>query len=215
MISKSYEDLVREVKDFNGMLAAKTFHVQAEVFFIEKHKMSIGAVENRQQFSVEVKTRVIRVFRGDGVLKIGDEVHFTLSANLFEESYGDGPAGFNYTQLKKAEYAEMLFDRMNDEILSAPGRMFVRVDRPFIVFPPEATDMPVIVARPTPMQRCPRCGLENAPGYEFCMHCACKLETDAPKNQPPPPVQCPKCLNNLPSTAGFCGRCGTKLGAPA
>lgn len=52
---------------------------------------------------------------------------------------------------------------------------------------------------------CPNCGLEPAPGHDYCTGCGSKLESVGPQ-------ECPECSSPVESTEfAFCTKCGAPL----
>ena len=75
------------------------FHVQVQVTHLEA--MSYTPAE------VPLKARVVRVFRSDGTLRVGDEVMFSMRAVRQDDYIPPGPPFMIYEKLMRVNYMEV------------------------------------------------------------------------------------------------------------
>ena len=183
-IPKTYEDIAAEIDEFNQTIAAKPFHVQAEVFFVEDHGVtSETQLTNEVVFYPLIKARIVRIFRGES-LQIGDEVSFRLWASNEEIYGGNTPA--DYRELKETRYFELLLEVEHIDRLFSYGSKELdlsckkKIDKP--------TDNPVLVKllaqknenlsyNPTQIvskMLCRGCGAEFQQNSKFCGRCGMK-----------------------------------------
>jgi pSer/pThr/pTyr-binding forkhead associated (FHA) protein len=65
----------------------------------------------------------------------------------------------------------------------------------------------------SPIDSCPRCGVDNPPGMRFCRMCGSPMRSEQPQVAAPAPAaslpsNCPRCSAPLDHGAAFCGVCG-------
>lgn len=101
------------------------FHVQVEIRHVQRNVATPG--------QACVDADVIRIFRGQHALKLGDAVRFVVSVLTGNESLDDVPIGgtiwTNYNNLQEARYLEVFLDGLPRECAVALWQLAI-IDSP-------------------------------------------------------------------------------------
>lgn len=107
---------------------AATYQVQVELLDVPR-----GFAQ--RYGNLAIKGRVVRIFKGDSRLKIGDRVEFSVAVIVDPECLVDGGLALPYDELLRARYLEVCLN-------GVPPRCDTVIDLYDIV--PEPTDSPRI-----------------------------------------------------------------------
>ena len=107
---------------------AATYHVQVEL-------LDVPGGFAQPYGNLGVQGRVVRIFKGDSRLKIGDRVEFSVAIVVDPECLLDGGLTLPYDELLRARYLEVCLN-------GVPPRCNTVIDLHDIV--PEPTDSPQI-----------------------------------------------------------------------
>jgi hypothetical protein len=110
-------------------LEEATYHVQVELTDVPK---DVG----QSRGELEVKGRVVRIFKGDSKLRTGDLIEFAVGVLIEEGHMPPGRAVFRHSSLLTARYMEVCLD-------GDPPKCRTVIDLYSIV--PEPTNSPQIV----------------------------------------------------------------------
>ena len=101
------------------------FHVQVKIRHVQSNVATPG--------QARVDAEVIRIFRGQHALKLGDAVRFVVSVLTGNENFKDVPFGgtiwTNYNDLQAAKYLEVFLDGLPPECAVALWQLVI-IDSP-------------------------------------------------------------------------------------